>query len=89
MLNLLTPWTFGKHVVASIIATPLLVKAVRLLLCRPYTAASIGIIGGADGPTVVFISGKLVSHYGAYLGVLVALLVLYWPVSRLLVDSRN
>lgn len=46
--------------------------------------ASIGIIGGADGPTSVFIAGKLGTPWGLYMvtGILLACTIIYWIRKR-------
>lgn len=46
---------------------------------------SIGIIGGADGPTSIFVAGKIGSSAGtglAAVGILVILLLLIWIIKK-------
>lgn len=49
-------------------------------------SASIGIIGGADGPTSIFIAGKLGSGFGVIIGAVVlsvvVIAVVVWKVVR-------
>lgn len=60
-----SPWRFAFLAVAVMGALELLCSAAAWLLCRLATApgfpvgeaASIGIIGGADGPTAIFVTG--------------------------------
>lgn len=79
-------WTFGKHALLSVVITLLIRFApeaiIRFMLKRStHEAASIGIIGGADGPTSIFISGKVGSPHGyRWLMALPVLLLLYLPI---------
>lgn len=53
------PWSWGCLVVAIIGALSLLWQGVIMVLAYTLTrneAASIGIIGGADGPTAIFVT---------------------------------
>lgn len=63
-------WSFKKHFIASSIIIAVIMAVIRLLT-PGREAASIGIIGGADGPTVIFISGKI----GGFLTLTVVLIV--------------
>ncbi|MCT4594259.1 MAG: sodium ion-translocating decarboxylase subunit beta [Anaeromicrobium sp.] len=49
-------WTLKKHFILSLLIGLLIIGFNRLFLINE--AASIGIIGGADGPTVVFVANS-------------------------------
>jgi Na+-transporting methylmalonyl-CoA/oxaloacetate decarboxylase beta subunit len=92
MKNILSPWSFPKHLVFSLMFSLLiwplcrriLAVVVLLLLSRKYDDASaIGIIGGADGPTAVFISGPVGYFFMVRIAVFIALLLFYQPVKRI------
>lgn len=60
------PWRWGCLVVAIIGALSLLWQGVIMVLAYTLTrneAASIGIIGGADGPTAIFVSTTVAPAY--------------------------
>lgn len=79
-------WTFGKHVLACL-SIGLFAKIVATFLPFTKQAVSIGIIGGADGPTAIYITGKLINmilQYGAFLLVIAIPLLLYKPIKRLI-----
>lgn len=50
---------------------------------RGKSAAAITIIGGADGPTSIFIAGKLGTAEHVFVGVII-LLVLTWSIYRII-----
>ena len=41
------------------VAAPVLIGAILEFQMKAQVASSVGIIGGADGPTAVFVAGKL------------------------------
>ncbi len=43
---------------------------------------SIGIIGGADGPTAIFVTGSPVSTVLPFLGLLAIVLLVFWLCKR-------
>jgi Na+-transporting methylmalonyl-CoA/oxaloacetate decarboxylase beta subunit len=53
-------WNIKKHALLSMILSSVLIFLLRAIT-RNKGAASIGIIGGADGPTSIFISSKLLT----------------------------
>lgn len=53
--NSIRPWSFRKHVLFSLFIS--LIVYIAKLLLPLKEAASIGIIGGADGPTAIFVGG--------------------------------
>lgn len=68
-------WNIFKHTLAALV----LAVAVNYLwgFATVHHAASIGIIGGADGPTSIFISGK--GREAFYYPILKALLLASYP----------
>ena len=48
-----------KKIVAVIIAAIGILLAVFGVIAKKREAATIGIIGGADGPTAIFVAGKI------------------------------
>lgn len=44
--------------------------------CRNKQAASIGIIGGADGPTAIFVAEKTINYYSMAIGIVIVLIAL-------------
>lgn len=80
MKELFKTWNFKKHLVLTIALT-VIVKVVSLLTYGE--AASIGIIGGADGPTSVFVAGNVGSFVFQNIIpiiVFVFMLVIYIPI---------
>lgn len=87
-------WNIFKHTFAALI----IALGVNCLWDRITfrEAASIGVIGGADGPTSIYISGKVLSAAGnimlkilalaAYPGIIVfvVLILLFRPIKKLL-----
>jgi len=75
-------WSFKKHVILSSGIT------LAVMLLRNFfsnEAASIGIIGGSDGPTAIFLAGNPVSTFLIPNVVLFTiLLVLYKPFKKLI-----
>jgi len=81
-MTYLKSWTFGKHALSCLMLSIVIYKLFSFVFPRRQ-AASIGIIGGADGPTAIFLTGKLLSHnLLVYIGVFILLLMLYFPLSR-------
>lgn len=80
-------WTFSIHIIASFILWSLL-QIFNMLFNIHKQAASIGIIGGADGPTAIFISGKIIDWLfwiNPYnLSLFAVLLFLFKPVKQLI-----
>ncbi|SET64390.1 hypothetical protein SAMN05660297_03025 [Natronincola peptidivorans] len=82
MKNILSKWSFNKHLLFCFIVlfiTGIVVRSTR----SPNHASSIGIIGGADGPTEIFISGDPYSVI-LYIIVLILLLALYKPLKMII-----
>jgi len=53
-------------------------------------AASVGIIGGADGPTAVFVADKVVEgHISSRVIVFLVYLMLYYPVKKMFDSLRK
>lgn len=82
-------WSFGKHISVSVLITigvSIVGKTLEIMniLISAYSnqAASIGIIGGADGPTSIFIATKLADQYLGIFIIFIALLLLYKPIKR-------
>lgn len=75
------PWTLLKHAVASLIIA-FLGSCMSKYIYPRHQASSIGIIGGADGPTAIYVSGKLFSYNWVFLAILIVSLLLYVPVSK-------
>ena len=46
----------------TIISTAITLVSIGFNLLTPQEASSIGIIGGADGPTAIYIAGRLSPH---------------------------
>lgn len=64
MKDFITSWSFKKHLIFSLaiaLILQLTMELITLGLPVQEEASSIGIIGGADGPTVVYVSSKLIS----------------------------
>ncbi|MBM7614074.1 sodium ion-translocating decarboxylase subunit beta [Alkaliphilus hydrothermalis] len=79
------PWGLKKHIGLSLILTFTFDILSRLV--NFTTASSVGIIGGADGPTVIFIGSKdLGLHLYRLVSILalVILLLLYKPTKSLI-----
>ena len=77
-------WTLTKHIAASTVIATAAFYIYRFVAPRSE-ASSIGIIGGADGPTAIFLSGKVLPALLPNLlavGVFILLLVLYSPVKH-------
>lgn len=78
MKNISSDWKWGSLGFAGICGLGLIYQRFRgLLLAKfflPKEAATIGIIGGADGPTAIFVTSKLppdISHFLLILGFIV------------------
>ncbi len=80
-------WSFKIHFVAS-----LMMILVLKLFNTNKQAASIGIIGGVDGPTAMFVTGKVINQlfwvnpYSIFLFII--LLLLYKPV-KLRIEKKK
>lgn len=73
-------WNFSKYVVAGLVVVAIAYYVDNFINRRQ--AVSIGIIGGADGPTAIFLAGKLGSHYIVWIGALIFLLALCILLSK-------
>ena len=71
-------WVFWKHFVFCFVIWLI----IRNINFTPNQASSIGIIGGADGPTAIFITGKIYPYILRDV-VLIISLVLYFPVKKI------
>ncbi len=89
-------WTFKKHLALSVVLTALTVLddilRVTFLPVLAYVngkimsmeAASVGIIGGADGPTAIFVADKVVEgHIRSKVIVFLVYLMLYYPAKKM------
>jgi len=96
MKNILTPWLFWKHFVCCFllffVIWPLFKRILLLLILIGLLgrqkidlneASGIGIIGGADGPTAIFISSRVGSPHLSSIMFIISLL-LYKPVKNLI-----
>jgi len=94
-------WTFKKHLVLSVVLTA--VTALDDILIVGFSplwayfngkmismeAASVGIIGGADGPTAVFVADKVMDgHINSRMIVFLVYLMLYHPTKKMF-DSMS
>ena len=68
-----------KHLILCICTLVPLGLIIRSLLFKRTEAASVAIIGGADGPTALFIASKSISNHYLYLtlGILAIIVVLF------------
>lgn len=83
---MLNKWTFGKHV-AVCLGLWLLLNIFGIFLLPSNKAISLGVIGGIDGPTTVFLSGKLMTFLSQNVFLLLLLavtLLLYKPIKKLI-----
>lgn len=71
-------WVFWKHFVLCL----LIWLIIRNVNFTPYEASSIGVIGGADGPTTILVTGKIYPYTILNI-VFIILLVLYSPVKKI------
>jgi Na+-transporting methylmalonyl-CoA/oxaloacetate decarboxylase beta subunit len=96
-------WNLLKHAISALLISALLIAALFNYLwsfTTAHEAAAIGIIGGADGPTSIFISGKDSTILSLFIlraiftpavpGLIafIIMMLLYRPV-RLLVKSKQ
>jgi len=84
-------WTLKKHALFSlffvlilfftvpIVGTTMLILNVIFSLNE---AGSIGIIGGADGPTAIFLANKLIRTCGYFCLIYMGLLLTYIPINK-------
>lgn len=82
MKKLISKWSFKKHIIFCLLVT-VIVKIARLLMPLARSSASIGIIGGADGPTAIFVSQKMSGYMLLNMMeiiLFVLLLLLYKPI---------
>lgn len=83
-------WDFKKHIVfSSMTAFVLTIMSYFLPLLSIFSffgpeAASIGIIGGADGPTAVYLTSRGSRHFSVYLILFLVTLTLYKPIKILM-----
>lgn len=85
MIRILKPWSFGKHMLLSILTVFIARYAIPPFPWRQ--AASIGIIGGADGPTSIFIASKVAPayiNYIVYAVLLILMILLYKPIRSMM-----
>ena len=76
-------WTFAKHIAASLLVSTAVFYIYKFVVPLSRGASSIGIIGGADGPTAIFVSSKVLPalvHNLLFVGMLILLMVLYSPI---------
>ncbi len=68
-------WTFKKHIVFSLILVIIVFYVLPIMgmglvflniFWGSHEAGSIGIIGGADGPTAIFLASKLIRTCGYF-----------------------
>ena len=82
-----------KTIIAISVAGVAVVSALAILWSRVWNlkeAASIGIIGGADGPTAIFVAGKIgILQVILFLLPIVALLIGIFFIVKKLIQSRN
>ncbi|TCO75042.1 sodium ion-translocating decarboxylase subunit beta [Marinisporobacter balticus] len=81
-------WSFKLHIIVSTIIVGIVVLSPVIgvfdeLLFNQNAASSIGIIGGADGPTVIFLAGSINSMIITYFIVWIVLVALYIPIRHL------
>lgn len=80
-------WSFKKHFLSCLILFSFLYILGRNLLPDKQYAFSVGVIGGADGPTTVFITEKLLNYYLLESGIIfffIIALILYSPIRKLI-----
>lgn len=88
MFKIKNNWSFKKHIIFSLIIS-FTVQIIKYISITRTSTSSIGIIGGADGPTVIFVTSKIVPMF-MFLGefiiipVFIILLALYKPTKYLL-----
>ncbi len=82
-MGIMHPWNFYKHFLFSLTMTSVAYLIKQLLPLRE--SAAIGIIGGADGPTAIFVSAKFLSLNLFCAAFFTIALLLYKPV-KLLID---
>lgn len=71
-------WVFWKHFVFCF----MIWLIARNINFTPYEASSIGMIGGADGPTTILVTGKIYPYILIDV-LLVISLMLYFPVKEI------
>ena len=82
-LAFFTSWNLTKHAAASLLISTAAFYIYKFVAPLSRQASSIGIIGGADGPTVIFLAGKILPalvHYLLFIGAFILLMVLYSPI---------
>lgn len=94
-------WTVKKHIVLSLFMMGVFVLVEEIVakgsflmlyysLFTPHEAASIGVIGGVDGPTTVFIAHKMIKEPAFVKGILVLLMFsMYIPTKKLINGIMN
>lgn len=91
MKKIINSWNFGIHFIFSLVLTFIVGIAVRFVITR-HTAASIGIIGSADGPTTIFISNKVAGIFLPsliYVAMFIVLLAIYIPIKTIVRRKRE
>lgn len=61
MFKIKNNWSLKKHIIFSLIIS-FVVQIIKYISITRTSAASIGIIGGADGPTAIFLANKIISE---------------------------
>ena len=88
MFKIRNNWSFKKHVIFSLILS-VSIEIIKYVFVNRNDAAAIGIIGGADGPTAIFLGNKMLSplflltEFSIVLSFII-LLVLYKPTKYLI-----
>ena len=67
----------SRKIIVIICGVILLVSAIVLQLNQANEAASIGIIGGADGPTAIYLAGPTVNYMRMIVVGIIVLVVIF------------
>lgn len=88
MKKLLSRLNLNKHLLLSFIILAITTIIVKVTISSK-PASSIGIIGGADGPTVVFLAGDpgCFMIFILFICLLILLLALYKPLKKIIKKS--
>lgn len=79
-------WSSKKHFLLSV-GVALVFQVIDILSIGKNRAESIGIIGGADGPTSIFLFGKASNHIlwnSTFFKIFVVMLILYKPMKNII-----
>ena len=82
-MALFKTWSLIKHIAASLLVSTAAFYVYKFVAPLSSQTSSIGIIGGADGPTTIFLAGKILPalvHNFLFVGVFILLMVLYSPI---------